>query len=136
MSTETLVQKMSSSGTPQSPPEITAEWTVHAQLTLSHQGSSSNCDKPAVNPEDPAAAKNDANESDLSSRPSGPAPVKVVYKFSTADSAAEGSCCNNSPNAKGKVVGGAIFGESAVDGVAAAAAQVRVDCPAERGINM
>ncbi|EDS35200.1 protein kinase C [Culex quinquefasciatus] len=114
---------MSSSGTPQSPPEITAEWTVHAQLTLSHQGSSSNCDKPATNPEDPAAAKNDANESDLSSRPSGPAPVKVVYKFSTADSAADGSCCNNSPNAKGKVVGGAIFGESAVDGVAAAAAQ-------------
>lgn len=67
------------------PPEITAEWTVHAQLTLSHQGSSASCEGGSKTETSPASNTNGggagAGESPASSsqRP----PVKVIYKFST-----------------------------------------------------
>ncbi|XP_055609686.1 uncharacterized protein LOC129756721 [Uranotaenia lowii] len=106
-------------------PEITAEWTVHAQLTLSHQGSSSACDKPTTTStsgiDEPDTATNSLNENPAtgeSAQSSGtgqrPPPVKVVYKFSTADPAATSGngitaagCCNNSgavPNATATAV--------------------------------
>lgn len=98
-------------------PEITAEWTVHAQLKLSHQGSSTSCDKPAADsggggagvvssgadiiPNDgtPCGEKTgDSSAPSSSQRP----PVKVVYKFSSADSSHGSAGTNNtSPNGDG-----------------------------------
>ncbi|XP_058459794.1 uncharacterized protein LOC131435673 [Malaya genurostris] len=77
-------------------PEITAEWTVHAQLTLSHQGASG-ASAELCSPKDPSsklvesAGKVDdsvpaSSNNSQQKQQQPPPPVKVVYKFSTADS--------------------------------------------------
>ncbi|XP_055629648.1 serine-rich adhesin for platelets [Toxorhynchites rutilus septentrionalis] len=97
-----MMASFNASDTKSIAPEITAEWTVHAQLKLSHQGSSTTCDKPVAAdgcggggivsseadstiPVDVIAGTEKRSESSTSSSCQRP-PVKVVYKFSTADS--------------------------------------------------
>ncbi|XP_062553018.1 uncharacterized protein LOC134218150 [Armigeres subalbatus] len=116
------------------PPEITAEWTVHAQLTLSHQGSSTSCDiakaEGEPNPESHPANINSvggsgAGESSTSSQRQ---PVKVIYKFSAphgTDGAAVGG--NYSPAGDGatsKQADSAIFTTTATGQTTASSAQI------------
>ncbi|XP_058834660.1 uncharacterized protein LOC131691920 [Topomyia yanbarensis] len=77
-------------------PEITAEWTVHAQLTLSHQGNSASTDPGSAKDSNLNLAKS-VEKTDDSAVPASSnqqnqqqPPVKVVYKFSTADSSRNG----------------------------------------------
>lgn len=71
------------------PPEITAEWTVHAQLTLSHQGSSASCEGGGSKTETSPASNTNGNDGGGAGAGESPAPssqrppVKVIYKFST-----------------------------------------------------
>ena len=58
-------------------PEITAEWTVHAQLTFSRSGNSNS--KPNTTNTTNQASKENCNDADSHTK----APVTVVYKWSS-----------------------------------------------------
>lgn len=54
--------------------ELTAEWTVHAQLTISRPNANETTSPTNVKPNDDVTARNNTCN-----------PVKVVYKWSTDD---------------------------------------------------
>lgn len=58
------------------PENITAEWTVHAQLTIKRPGDKS---------KNAADQKDSSNTADDADRKQSTNPVKVVYKWSTDD---------------------------------------------------
>ncbi|XP_062710341.1 uncharacterized protein LOC134288706 [Aedes albopictus] len=112
-----------SSNTSSAPPEITAEWTVHAQLTLSHQGGSNvvSCDKvksdggrrgesiPVPNSTADGAGASESPQSSQQQHQQRP-PVKVIYKFSAPHHGLGSDGGGNySPAATGDAGGGVTF---------------------------